>query len=274
MSRLLVVLASLGALLALAGAALAGASVNPTTSSNWSGYAIADETTIANGTTDPELTQPLTFTDVTATWKQPQVRCTRGRASYSAFWVGLGGYGSTSTALEQTGTGADCGADGTPNHYAWYELVPAGPVTMPLQVAPGDTITASVLVNGSDVVLQVKNRTRKTSFTKHVHVDAPDLTSAEWIAEAPSNCDRNESCSVLPLANFGSVTFTKIAAIGSGHPGTITDPGWSVSQLRLAPNGRGRSFFVPDAASDRAGASAAPTDPEGRSFTVGYTRTT
>jgi len=117
----------------------------------------------------------------------------------------------------------------------------------------------------------VKNRTRKTSFTKHLPMAAPDLTSAEWIAEAPSDCDRYDRCNVLPLANFGSVTFSRIATTGSSHPGTITDPAWSVSQLQLVPSGQGRSFFSRSDTSSAAGANAADVDAEGRSFQVAWT---
>ena len=34
--------------------------------------------------------------------------------TYSAYWVGLGGGGQQSTALEQIGTQGDCSASGTP----------------------------------------------------------------------------------------------------------------------------------------------------------------
>src|SRR5207244_4088553 len=114
--------------------------------SNWSGYAVADQTTVVNGTSDPAQTAPIPYTSVTATWRQPGVKCRAGSASYSAFWVGLGGFSTDSQALEQTGTGADCTAEGRPTYYAWYELVPAAPITIPLRVLPGDLVTASVNV--------------------------------------------------------------------------------------------------------------------------------
>ena len=40
-------------------AAAAGRDVVPTVSSNWSGYAVADPTTVQNGTTDPTQSAPL-----------------------------------------------------------------------------------------------------------------------------------------------------------------------------------------------------------------------
>src|SRR5262245_58612525 len=53
------------------------------TSSNWAGYAV----------TGPSSTNPVTFTSVTGTWKQPTATCTAADgASAAAIWVGLGGY--------------------------------------------------------------------------------------------------------------------------------------------------------------------------------------
>jgi hypothetical protein len=194
-------------------------------SSNWSGYAL-----------EPPEGTDLQFTSVTATWKQPKATCSKGAEAASAFWVGLGGEIDTATSLEQTGTSADCSASGVPSYYAWYELLPAAATKVPLKVRPGDLITTSVNVNGTSVLIQIKNRTRKTVFTKALTMEAPDLTSAEWVAEAPSSCDASGTrCNVLPLANFGTVTFTKAAAIASTHPGTISDPTWSRVSIRLVP---------------------------------------
>jgi hypothetical protein len=203
---------------------------------------------------------------VTATWKQPKARCTAGRATYSAFWVGLGGFSPTSTALEQIGTATDCGTTGKPRSYAWYELVPAAAVELPLKIVAGDTVTTSVNVSGTNVLVQVKDRSRKTSFTKTLTTAAPDLSSAEWIAEAPSACTATGQCRVLPLSDFGSVTFTRIAAIGSGHPGTITDPFWESSLIRLVPESAAFS-------SSTVGATPAEVSADGRTFGVTSTPT-
>jgi Peptidase A4 family len=63
----------------------------------------------------------------------------------------------------------------------WYELLPAASVPIKLKVFPGNAITASVKVNGTKVTLQIKNLTRKTTFTKTLRMSAPDLSSAEWV---------------------------------------------------------------------------------------------
>ncbi len=225
-------------------------------SSNWSGYALE----APSGTN-------LEFTSITGTWTQPKATCTAGSEAASAFWVGLGGETDASTSLEQTGTSADCDARGLAHYYAWYELLPAAAIRVPLKVNPGDQITTSVNVNNTAVLIQIKNRTRKSSFTRSLSMDVPDLTSAEWVAEAPSACDESGTrCNVLPLANFGKVTFTKAATIASEHAGTLTDPTWSRVSIRLVPQGDQLSRFTASTAGALPGVIAA----DGRGFLVSW----
>ena len=178
-------------------------------SANWAGYAVTGSQT--------------TYTSATATWVEPTVTCGADDAgAAAAFWVGLGGYNLNSQALEQAGTASDCSATtGEPTYYAWYELVPNPSVTTKLKVDPGDLMTTSVNVLAGDTVeLQIKDRTRHTTFTTKLPFSTPDLSSAEWIAEAPSGCDQYR-CQPIPLSDFGSVGFTRIAALGNGvgrHP--------------------------------------------------------
>ncbi|HEY8647657.1 MAG TPA: G1 family glutamic endopeptidase [Gaiellaceae bacterium] len=226
-------------------------------SANWSGYTLQDANAAG-----------LQFTSVTGTWTVPVTTCDSTSTASAAFWVGLGGSSDTATGLEQTGTGADC-SNGTAKYYAWYEILPAASVEVPLKVKPGDQITTSVNVNGTTTLVQIKNRTRKTSFTKALTVDAPDLTSAEWIAEAPSACSNVSRCTVLPLANFGTVNFTRAAAIASAHPGTIADPTWANVAISLVPQSSSRFFAARDSSSP-AGATPGVLSSDGRSFPVSW----
>jgi hypothetical protein len=235
-------------------------------SSNWSGYMVT-----GIGSTSTTASAAMSFTDVTGTWKQPAVKCTRGQATSVAIWVGLGGY-TPDGALEQTGTQADCDASGKATYYAWYELVSAEDVNVnaKLKIFPGDTVTASVVVNGHDVLVQVKNRTRRTVLTKRLTMAAPDLTSAEWIAEAPSQCTSSGFCRTVPLTNFGSVTFTKMAALGNGQGGTLNGPGWVATPVQLVPHAH-RYFGYADAStSSSAGATPANVAADGSSFSVNW----
>jgi hypothetical protein len=255
---------------AVAGAAVVAAAIAAPTagidvSSNWSGYAITGV-----GSTATTASTTMSFTDVTGTWTQPAAACTPGQGTSAAIWVGLGGYTVGSNSLEQVGTSADCSSSGKATYYAWYELVPAASVTLKLKILPGDRITATVLVKGTDVTVQVKNRTRHTEFTRHLQMASPDLTSAEWIAEAPSECTVTGFCRTVPLTNFGSITFSKIAALGNGQGGTLTGPGWEATPIQLVP--RARRFFgdVNASATSTAGASPANLAPDGSAFTVNW----
>ena len=220
------------------------------TSTNWAGYAVSDP---AGSTT------PTTFTSVTGTWKQPRAACAKGTTAFSATWVGLGGFSDGSQALEQIGTSADCSRKGKAIYSAWYELVPGPAVRINLKVAAADMITTSVNVNGSTVLVQVKNRTRHTVFSREVTAANLDLSSAEWVEEAPATCTSFGNCRVLPLANFGRVSMTRGATIGSAHPGTISDPAWQATSIRLVPD---------VSAPSPAGATPSDLTADGRGFDV------
>ena len=244
-------------------AAAATSDIVTSTSSNWAGYAVAsvDETAAAS------------FTSVSGAWRQPAATCTPGSAMYAAFWVGLGGYSDTSQALEQIGTESNCSASGKATYDVWYELVPAASVPVKLVVKPGDSLSASVTVNGTSVVLRIKNNTRKTTFTKTLSMSAPDVSSAEWIAEAPSACTNDGNCRTLPLANFGTITFASARATAAGHSGTITDAGWAPTAVSLAGGGGfGRGFGRFSTFATSAGATPSALSADGGNFAVTWSQ--
>ena len=118
--RLLVSVIPAVACLAFAAPALAA--TQEAASENWAGYVVNSND--GSG-----------FSAVSGQWKTPRVDCTaNSQSSYSAYWVGLGGGGQQSDALEQIGTQADCTASGTATYYAWYELVPSAPVKLALAI--------------------------------------------------------------------------------------------------------------------------------------------
>jgi len=269
MLRVLASVAAIGAAV-IAGQTHANASTafatrvaaSPEVSSNWSGYALI-----------PPSTDPVVFSDVTGTWVQPKATCTVGRRDAAAFWVGLGGYDESSTSLEQLGTAIECdGRSKTPVNYAWWELVPAPSVRIPFRIAPGDTITAAVLVQGQTVTLSLRNITKRTRFSKVLTSDQElDVGSAELIAEAPSSCTSVGACSVVPLTNFRTVTFTKAAAIGNAHPGTILDGTWTADPIELIADDSGSGFFSQsDVLGPGVGAVPADVTTDGRSFSVSW----
>jgi hypothetical protein len=242
--------------------ASAATDVQQASSENWSGYAVA-------GSSADSSQQ---FKGVSGSWVQPSAKCTSTQ-SYSAFWVGLGGSGQ-SNALEQTGTEADCKSDGAATYFAWYELVPSPPVRVALAVAPGDHITSKVTVAGASVTVALSNQTTGASFSKTLQMSNPDVSSAEWIAEAPSSCDQSvASCTPLPLTDFGTVTFTGASATTSdGHTGTISDPDWSAAAVQLNPDAESSGFGNAQFASEQSSAGAAPSSlsSDGSSFSVAW----
>ena len=251
MRRLAVVVATAASLIAVAPAAAAS------TSSNWAGYA-------ASGAT-------ARFRRVSATWTVAPVDCTAGRRTYSAAWVGLGGYHSNARALEQAGTDANCDAAGGAHYSAWYELVPAGSVRVPLTVRAGDTLAASVTVRGTLVQVSLANRTTGAKVARTLRAPAIDVTSAEWIVEAPSAC-WSQGCTVLPLADFGTAGFTGARATSAtGHTGTISDAAWHATAIRLSA-ASARDLGPGRFAGDQAAATATPAalSATGDAFAVVY----
>jgi hypothetical protein len=164
--------------------------ITNSTSSNWSGYDVTGNR----------------FTSVSASWTEPTVKCSG--TAYSSFWVGLDG--DTSNTVEQTGTDADCSGS-TPQYYAWYEMYPKYPVNLRGTVRPGDHLTASVTTNGSgSFTLTITDSTQGWTNTTTARLKSAKLASAEVIAEAPSS-----NSGVLPLANFGTVSFSGATANGT-----------------------------------------------------------
>jgi len=223
-------------------------------SGNWAGY-------VAGGSSSG--TQ---FSSVSGSWVQPTAKCGSGQ-TYSAFWVGIGGSSDQSGSLAQTGTQADCNADGSTDYYAWYELVPAAPVRLGLTIQPGDHISAKVSVNGTNVTVSLSDQTTGQSATKTLQMDNPDTSSAEWIAEAPSSCDGSGSCQPLPMSDFGTVQFTNATATDAdGHTGTISDSAWAAQAVQLGGGGASDVSFA--AGQGSAGAVPSTLSSDGSSFSV------
>jgi hypothetical protein len=172
--------------------------ISNSTSTNWSGYAVTGGT----------------YKTVTASWVQPAVTCSG--TAYSSFWVGIDG--DTSGTVEQTGTEADCNGS-TPVYSSWYEMYPKFPTNYSDPVAPGDHFTSTVSTDGNgNFTLTLSDTTRGWTESVTKRLKSARLASAEVIAEAPSS-----SGGVLPLANFGTVSFSGAAVNGSTL--TSTTPG-------------------------------------------------
>jgi hypothetical protein len=192
-----------------------------TTSSNWAGYAVHRS--------------GVTFRRVIGAWRVPGVTCTPGRPTYSATWIGLGGFSLTAPALEQIGTESDCTASGSVQTSAWYELVPSAGRTIRMAVDAGDVMAASVTVRGHRVTLGLVDETTHATYQRTLRAASVDISSAEWIEEAPSECATATNCTTLPLADFGTATFALARAqTTGGRSGTISSRRWTRTAIRLA----------------------------------------
>jgi hypothetical protein len=216
-----------GALAAPTGALAAPAGRETVVSENWAGYVARPR---AGG---------VRFSSVSGTWTQPTASCSAGRESFSAVWVGLGGYGQ-SRSLEQLGTNTECTRSGRANYTAWLELLPAAPSALSMKVRPGDRISASVTTSASHVTLRLRNLTTGARYGTTRHYSRPDNSSAEWIVEAPSTCASTGSCATLPLSDFGTVSFVSATATAHGRTGTVEDPAWSAAPVELVQPAAGR----------------------------------
>jgi hypothetical protein len=176
------------------------------TSTNWSGYA-ALAVASKKGETQ-------TVTEVKGSWTVPAV--SGSGTAYSSFWIGIDGY--SSNTVEQIGTDSNV-INGVPQYSAWYEIYPKYPLTLTMTITPGDVIKTEVSTTTKGVfTLTIIDTSTKPiqTFTTTQKCPQAAQSSAEWIAEAPW------SSGVLPLADFGKVTFTGCSATIGSTSGSIS----------------------------------------------------
>lgn len=239
-------------------AAAGGAAADSSVSSNWSGY-VAHRAGVS-------------FRQVTGTWRQPADDCTQTSPGYAAAWVGLGGYSETSQALEQIGTEADCASTGRMEASAWYELVPAPSEPIRMTVRGGDLMRATVRVVRGAARLSLADLTSHASFSRVFRVSPVDVSSADWIVEAPSECSSNNNCRTLPLADFQQIRWSGARALTvAGASGPITSDLWGTTSISLAPDGRTYYASLQSQAASAAIPSALRAS--GAGFTVNWQQT-
>jgi hypothetical protein len=187
------------------------------TSLNWSGYVA-----------ESNFAAPLNgaVSDVKGTWVVPTVAANGATSAYSSTWVGMDGF--SDDTVEQVGTDSDW-TNRTPSYYAWFELYPQYAYRINgFLVRPGDTISAEVHYTGNgEFVLTLINVSRRIIFSTTVRDASAKRESAEWITEAPS------AGNILPLADFGKVTFSSCSADISGRTGPINDTLWQNDVLTM-----------------------------------------
>jgi len=196
------------------GPAVSGNSSHVSYSSNWSGAVLSSGAG--------------TYKSVTASFVVPTPKTpSGGSGSYSASaWVGIDGDTCGSAILQ---TGVDFTVDGGSVSYdAWYEWYPDYAYDFSgIPISAGNTIkltvTASSTKAGSAVIENVT--TGKTVTKSITSTSALCEQDAEWIVE-----DYEEGSSLVPLANFGTVTFTGASA--STSSGTVGPSGATIIDLK------------------------------------------
>jgi len=151
-----------------------------------------------------------TFEGVGATWRVPTVTPDSLPYSADATWVGIGG--TSSEDLIQAGTQAI--VHGSKVEYqAWVERLPDYLEPISLSVHPGDWVSVDLReIEEGLWKLQFRNLTTGKVFTDIYEYDSSN-SSAEWIEEMPMHA----SGELIPLSQFGSVTFHNAYAIENGQ---------------------------------------------------------
>jgi hypothetical protein len=162
--------------------------------SNWAGY-------VSSGGT---------YTTVSGSWVVPAVSAGNDTASADATWIGIGGVSSDD--LIQIGT-QNVVEDGQVNTTGFFEQLPNSSVSLPeIDVNAGDTITANIAeTSNGEWTVSIKDITNGESYSNIVDYNSSQ-SSAEWIEEAPS-----DQSSVIPLDQFGSITFTNAMSTENGN---------------------------------------------------------
>lgn len=190
----------------------AGNNSNVQYSDNWAGAVL----------TAPPSGQ--TFNAVSAQFVVPTPKVpSGGSGTYAASaWVGIDG-DTYQDAILQTGVDFYASSSGGVSFDCWYEWYPNDAYDFSgISVSAGNTISLSVTSSSSSKgVATIKNLSTGQTVSKSL--SAPSSSShlsgqnAEWIVE-----DFEEDGSLVPLANWGTVTFTNAQYGASSSSGGTT----------------------------------------------------
>ncbi len=189
-------------------------------SPNWSGYVVQGASTL--------------ITDVSGQWTVPTLNCVDTPNAAESSWVGIGGWGTGTGDLLQTGIQDEC-VNGVQQEVGWwFEVSSAGQVIgdstfTNFPVSPGNTIAAYVYQSAGQWVTRVDDLTTGLSgwmvtgeswgvgadssgtFTPQGSTATLSYVggySGEWIVEDPGGTPP------VAFANYGTVTFTNLGLAG------------------------------------------------------------
>lgn len=160
---------------------------------NWSGY-------VAKGGG---------YTNIEGSWTVAPGYDTKHSMSANAAWIGIGGFDGTNNLI-QTGT-RTLKWNGKITYKAWYELLPAPPVSFSLVIRPGDVVKASIVETSThEWTITLRNQTTGKSESVAVYYKS-NKSSAEWVVERPSS-----NGTLVALTPFDEFSFFGVAAIRNG----------------------------------------------------------
>ena len=187
------------------------------TSTNWGGAVIVD----------------TGITQATGTFTVPQPSAPSGGDSSTQYcgaaWVGIDG-DTCQSGLIQTGV-FWCVQGGSYSYEAWYEYIPEASIAYDsITVNAGDVITVTVTTDGNNGGTTTFENTSNGQSGSHTFSGQTDGTlcgtNAEWIVE-----DFEEGSSLVPFADFGTVTFTGSTAVVNGN--TVSAGGDNAQNIHL-----------------------------------------
>jgi hypothetical protein len=193
-----------------------------------------------------------TWTSVVGSWavptvSQPPELLVQETYWDSLTWVGLGGWGTSSDQLLQTGSRQNFYPSGqAPDYYGWYEWYSTPQAGSPpyiyvtkiqnFPVAPGDELTAAVQYVGNNTAGSISLINKRTGVHFSITlVPPPGISfienSYEWIMEAPNG---GESVSSLPA--FTPIVFSGCGACGPNN--AFANPGIADTTNIVTPAGK------------------------------------
>jgi hypothetical protein len=181
---------------------------------NWSGY----------------VAERGEYTAIAASWRVPDSSHpgTSAAIAADATWVGIGGVSNRD--LIQAGTQTLVDDEGNTRYDAWYEVLPAASVPVPLKVSPGDDVSVSLtLVKDNLWHIDFVNNTTNKQYALDVPYRST-LSSAEWIEEMPSYAG-GRTGHFIPLSSFGSVTFKGASTVEDGTSKKVGELGASALSM-------------------------------------------
>ncbi len=164
-------------------------------------------------------------------WKVPTVSAGNATAT-DATWVGIGGV--TARDLIQAGTQAVVQGDQI-SYSAWWETLPQAAQDVPINVNAGDSVTVSITEQADGTwQIRISDATDQQTWQNTIAYQS-SRSSAEWVEEAPVA----GRVGLLPLDNFGQVTFSNATSVENGQARTPAQAG---AQPITMNNGAGQAL--------------------------------